>query len=471
MQIPSDVAYCLYCGVKADTPKQAKLNRAAFFLIPGFIILICLGLTLDLGAKNYFETGIALAGYVIIVYFLGALLFGAIKLFFKVPTISGSFLSASLTSLVNAFSSVLAAFAIENLFLSDFFNKLGPIDLIKYHIFLVLAVFICVQLLENIAISLEAKVKKNPEIADTFSKQIVYNYLYLEIPIDFIIVIAICFYFIQPPEKIAFWGEALMNLGAKEKANDFIDKGLEKYPDNARLCFLKSNLLSDQENFLFFTSSKEDKKALELAEKASLQKPDSPTYKYYLSLQLEINKEYEEAILVASQAASLAKNDSYLWMHLGDINMKHKKYSNAIAAYKKSITIDPDNAHALNNLSYTLLTNNQDNQIALELALQAVKLMPNSIASRDTLAWAYYKCEKYTEALDEISILYANTTEISPEIDFHYAAILDEMGLLNNPIETYDKMLVKPEIAINQDLLNQIIEARNKAENKRKGKQ
>ena len=471
MQIPSDVAYCLYCGVKADTPKQAKLNRAAFFLIPGFIILICLGLTLDLGSKNYFETGIALAGYVIIVYFLGALLFGAIKLFFKVPTISGSFLSASLTSLVNAFSSVLAAFAIENLFLSDFFNKLGPIDLIKYHIFLVLAVFICVQLLENIAISLEAKVKKNPEIADTFSKQIVYNYLYLEIPIDFIIVIAICFYFIQPPEKIAFWGEALMNLGAKEKANDFIDKGLEKYPDNARLCFLKSNLLSDQENFLFFTSSKEDKKALELAEKASLQKPDSPTYKYYLSLQLEINKEYEEAILVASQAASLAKNDSYLWMHLGDINMKHKKYSNAIAAYKKSITIDPDNAHALNNLSYTLLTNNQDNQIALELALQAVKLMPNSIASRDTLAWAYYKCEKYTEALDEISILYANTTEISPEIDFHYAAILDEMGLLNNPIETYDKMLVKPEIAINQDLLNQIIEARNKAENKRKGKQ
>lgn len=468
MQIPSDVAYCLYCGVKADTPYQAKHKRETFFLLPGFIFLICLGLALDLGSENFFETGTALSSQVIIVYFLGALLFGAIKLFFKVPTISGSFLSASLTSLVNAFSSILAAFAIENLFLSDFFYKLGPIDFIKYKFLLILAVYLIIQLLESVAISLEAKVKKNPEIADTFSKQIIYSYLYLEIPIDFIIIIAICFYFIQPPEKIAFWSEILMNLGAKEKANDFIDKGLEKYPDNARLCFLKSNLLSEEED-LFFVSDKA-KKALELAEKASLQNPYFPTYKYYLSLNLEINKEYEKAILAASQAASLAVNDSYLWMHLGDMNMKHKKYSNAIEAYKKSITIDPDNAHALNNLSYTLLTNNKDCQIALELARQAVKLMPNSVACRDTLAWAYYKCEKYNEALDEISILYANTTEISPEIDFHYAAILEEMGLLNNPIETYDKMLVKPEILLNQVLKSQILEARNKADKKRKGK-
>lgn len=470
MQIPNDVAYCLYCGVNANTPKQARLNRAAFFLIPGFITLICLGLTLDFGSANYFEIGMALSGYVILVYFFGALLFGVFKLFFKIPTIPGSFLKASLTSLINAFFSILAAFSIETLFLSNFLDKLGPIDLIKYHFFIVLAVYLTIQLLETAAISLKAKAKKNPEIADTFIKQIVCSYLYLEIPVDFIIVVAICFYFIQPPEKIAFWSETLIQIGANEKANALIDKGLEKYPDNAKLCFLKSNLLSERDNFLLSYNSKENQKALEFAEKASQQKPDSPTYKYYLSLQLEINKEYEKAILVASQAASLANQDAFLWMHLGDMNMKHKKYSDSIEAYKKSLTIDPDNANALNNLSYTLLTNNQDYEIALELALRSVKLMPNSVANRDTLAWAYYKCEEYTEAFDEISKLYSNNTEISPEIDFHYAAILDEMGLLNNPIETYDKMIVKPEIAINHDLLIQIVEARNKAEKKRKGK-
>lgn len=478
MQIPNDVAYCLYCGVKANTPQMAKSVRAAFFLLPGFIILISLGLTLDLGAVNYFETGIALSGYAISVYFLGALLFGVIKLFFKIPTVPGSFLSASLTSLINALFSVLAAFAIEKLFLVEYFDRLGPIDLIKNHLILVLTVYMIVQLLESIAISLKAKVKKNPEFADSFPKQIIFNYLYLEIPVDFIIVVAICFCFIQPSEKIAFWGETLISLAAKEKASEVIDKGLEKYPDNAKLCYLKSNLLSERDVFSFSTNSKEDKKALELAEMASRQKPNSPIYKYYLSLQLEMNKEYEKAITAASQAASLSVNDSYLWLHLGDMNMKHKKYSDSIAAYKKSLAIDPDNASALNNLSYTLLTNNQDYQIALELALRSVKLMPNSVANRDTLAWAYYKCEKYTEALDEISLLYANIAEvspdkipeISPEIDFHYAVILDEMGLLNNPIETYDKMIVKPEIAINQDLLVQIIEARNKAEKRIKGK-
>lgn len=470
MRIPSDVAYCLYCGVKANTSKQIKSNREAFFLIPGFIILICLGLPLDLDSEKFLEVGLVLSSYVIIVYFVGALLFGVFKLFFKIPTVPGSFLRASLTSLINAFFSILAAFSIERLFLSDYFNKLGPINSIKQRFFIILAIYLIIQLLETLAISLRAKAKNNPEIADTFVKYIFCNYLYLEIPVDFIIVITICFCFIQVPEKIAFWGEMLMQIEANRIANDFIDKGLEKYPDNAKLCFLKSNLLSRNENFLFSPNSKEDRKALDFAEKASQLKPDSPTYKYYLSLQLEINKEYEKAILVASQAASLANQDAFLWSHLGDMNMKHKKYSDSIEAYKKSLTIDPDNANTLNNLSYTLITNNQDYQIALELALKAVKLEPVSAACRDTLAWAYYKCEKYTEALDEISKLYVNDREISPEIDFHYAVILDEMGLLNNPIESYDKMIVKPEIAINHDLLIQIVEARNKAEKKRKGK-
>ena len=473
MQIPNDVAYCLYCGVKANTPQNAKSIRTAFFLIPGFIILICLGLTYDLGSTNYFDIGITLSGYIISIYFFGALLFGSFKLFFKIPTIPGSFLSASLTSSINIITSTIASFSIQSLFLSEFFEKLGPTYILKYQLILLFGIFITIQTLETIAISLKAKVKKNPEIADTFSKQIIFNYLYLEIPIDFIILAAICFYFVQPPEKTAFWVETLTSLSAKEKAETQINKGLEKFPDNAKLCYLKSNLLSESDQlFTSFKINDNNQQALILAKKAAELKPDSPFYKYYLSLQFEINKDYSNAIYSASQAASLAQNDSLLWMHLGNINLKHKNYSNSIDAYKKALTIEPNNAIAMNNLSYTLLTKNQDCEIALKLAQEAVKLMPNSIANRDTLAWAYYKCKKYTEALDEISILYNNDIiDISPEIDFHYAAILDEMGLLKNPIETYDKMIVKPEIVTDQDLLNQIIDARIKAENKRKGNQ
>ena len=469
MEIPNDVAYCLYCGIKANTPKIAKSARAAFFLIPGFLILICLGLTYDLGSKNSFDTGVVLSSYIISFYYFGALLFGAFKLFFKIPTIPGSFLHASLTSTINIITSIFAAFSIESLFLSDFFEKLGPTYIIKYQILLVLGIFLVIQILETIAISLKAKVKKNPEIANSFSKQIIFNYLYLEIPVDFIILAAICFYFVQPPDKIAFWVELMTNLSAKEKAEQYINKGLEKYPDNAKLCYLKSNLMSESDQlFTSINSNDNNQEALQLAQKAAELKPASPFYQYYLSLQLEINKDYENAVLAASQAAFLAQHDSLLWMHLGNINLKHKNYSDCINAYKKSLTIDPNNAIAMNNLSYTLLTVNKDFEIALKLAQEAVKLMPNSVANHDTLAWAYYKCKKYPEALDEISLLYSDTTDISPEIDFHYAAILDEMGLLKNPIETYDKMIVKPEIIIDHDLLMQIIEAKNKAEQKRK---
>ena len=37
------------------------------------------------------------------------------------------------------------------------------------------------------------------------------------------------------------------------------------------------------------------------------------------------------------------------------------------------------------------------------------------------------------------------------------------MDLLNNPVETFDKMLVKPEIILNIPLVNEIIKVRQKA--------
>ena len=189
-----------------------------------------------------------------------------------------------------------------------------------------------------------------------------------------------------------------------------------------------------------------------------------------MCLNYEINKDYEKAIALAKEAAILAKDDAYLWQLVGDINLKHSFLQETISAYKKSLEIEPNNATVLNNLSYTLLTNNKDLIIALELAKKSVELAPNSIANRDTLAWAYYKNNQFTNALETINLLYENRKEISPELDFHYAAILDSMDLLSKPLEIYDKMLVKPEVATNKDLILQIIEARQKAEEKLKAK-
>ena len=470
MQIPNDVAYCLYCGTKTSISKLVKYNRAVFFLTPIFLILVCLGITYDLGSSNFPESGIACSTFVICLYFLGALLFGTFKIFFKVPTITGCFLKSSFSSLINAVTTIFATFSIEELFLTNFFEKLGPINILKYHFLLMIIVYLTIQLLETLAISLYAKITDNPQCTNSYYKQIIFKYLYLEIPIDFIILTAILFYFVPSPSKMFFYSDTMLKLSAYEKANYYIDSGLEKYPDNDKLCFFKSIILTETDSPTPKRNQNKEKEALNYVEKAVSLKPDSPSYKYYLSIQLDITGNHEQAIQMASEASELAPKDAYLWQYLGDINQKYKKYSDSIKAYKKSLEIDPHNSITLNNLSYALLTNNQDYPIALELAKKAVKLTPNSISHRDTLAWAYYKNNMFTEALNEISLLYTDKTEISPEIDFHYAVILEEIGLLNNPVETYDKMMIIPEVSINSDLLQQIIEARNKAERKRKEK-
>ena len=465
MQIPNDIAYCLYCGIKTNTSKEIKRNRILFFLSPIFFLIFCLGLTYDLGAQNYFEAGISLSGKVIIVYFFGALLFGIIKLFFKIKSSPNSFYISAITSIINALTTIIASYSIETLFLDNFFNSLGPTDRFKYHIFLLLSIFIIIQILETIAISLKAKVTENPEFANTVAKKIFSNYLFIEIPIDFFIVTSICFYFTSYPDKILLLSKTMINISAKEKANKYLDSLISNYPDNAKVCYLKSYVLTNSDSLLSDTNNK--KEAYNLAKKASNLKPNSPIYMYYFSIQQEINGDFNNAIETASKAANLAKTDGYLWQNLGDINVRHLRYSEAIEAYKKALQIDHNNSYVLNNLSVSLLYNNQNLNTALELAQEAIKLNPNSVAIIDTLAWAYYKNNKYSEALETINILYKNQSEISPELDFHYAAILDEMGLLKDPIKTYDKMIIKPEIASNFVLLNQIIEQRNKAEKRK----
>lgn len=470
LPLPDGIKYCFFCGTKANISKFIKINRRFFFLTPIFILLLSIGIAYDLGSSNYSDVGISLAGIGISVYFFGSLLFGAIRLFSKIPFVSGSYFKASITSLVNFITSIFFVFSIENLFLKNFFEKQGPSNQTKYYLILFSLVFLTIQLLESFAILLKAKIIDNPELEKTIFKKIFFNYLYLEIPLDFFIITAIFFYLTTYPSKLAFMSKIMTNLSAKEKAAKYIDIGLEKYPDDAKLCYLKSKLLAEPELLLLTLDLKNEREALTFANKASVLKPESPLYKQHLSLLLDINKDVEKAINVASEAAYLAKNDVDLWQYLGDINQKYNHVSEAIAAYKKALKIESDNAIVLNNFSYMLLNNNQDLFFALELAKKSVKIEPTRIFNRDTLAWAYYKNNYYVNALETINTLYRNQSEISPEVDFHRIAILDANGMLNNPIKVYDKMLVRPEIVNNKTLILQIIEARKKAEEKQKRK-
>lgn len=379
-----------------------------------------------------------------------------------------SYFNAGFIAIVNALTTSFAVKVIENLFLLEKIENLGPTAAFKNHFLLMAMVYIPLLILETLAISLSARIRQQPAlISDSFQK-FVFGKAYLIFPIIFIIATSVGFSQMPKATRIAIITGNLLNISAFEEAQKYLDAGIEEFPEDPQLCSLKSQLLnklSAMETPSLFPSDN-DAEALKYAEKASNQKPNSPIYKLQLCRMLNLNLQFDQALIVASQAVSLDPKDPYLWQYLGDLNLKFYNNQEAIYSYKKALDINPDNSVVLNNLAYTLLSTDEKNEsinAAIEFAKRSIELMPSSMASRDTLAWAYYKQKRYTEALETIEILYRNQKEISPEIDFHYAAILNEMRLLNNPEETFDKMLVKPEVLINSALRNQIIEVRQKA--------
>ena len=470
LELPDEVLYCLYCGNRTSNSKYVKLYRKLFFLFPFFIIVVCLASTYDLGITNFQESGLLIASISICIYFFGAFLLGIIRLFSKIRLDAKDFFTSALTSLINAITTVFVVYSVSELFLEKNLEKLGPTVLVRNQILFIFVVYLVIQVAETISIAVKSKFDEKSLQSKTTNRYKIFGFLPVGIPGFFIIFTSILFFMTKEPSRIAFFSNVLIEISAKDKASNYIDEGLKAYPDNAQLCYLKSKILINLDKLPSSQDHESESEALKYATKATKEKPDSILYKYNLSIHYEINKDYEKAIAIAKEAAILAKDDAFLWQFVGDINLKYSFFQETISAYKKSLEIDPNNATVLNNLSYTLLTNNKELVIALELAKKSVELAPNSIANRDTLAWAYYKNNQFTNALETINLLYENRKEISPELDFHYAAILDSMDLLSQPLEIYDKMLVKPEVATNKDLILQIIEARQKAEEKSKAK-
>ncbi|OGK08611.1 MAG: hypothetical protein A2W80_03810 [Candidatus Riflebacteria bacterium GWC2_50_8] len=251
----------------------------------------------------------------------------------------------------------------------------------------------------------------------------------------------------------------LYELQAADVALSIVDDALGADDSYAPLHFMKGILILD------FSSTKySPADAVKHLERANELKPKVPTWLYFLSIGYDRERDGQAAIAAATEAAALLPADASLWQHLGDLNMKYKNGRAAITAYKKALELTPDDPLLLNNLAYTMLDLDMELPQALEMARMSVELMPGHIFNLDTLAWAYYKNSQNAAALEVMSDIFTGRNEVSPEVDFHYAIILQSMGMLNSPLETFDKLLARPEVAADHKFFQQVYQARLEAE-------
>lgn len=461
--LPESIDYCIYCGTKTSLSQNLKKERLLFVLTPLVLIAVCIGISYDLGSRKPLISGIQLGSIACLIYFFSALFFNALKTIIKIWSAPGCSFNAGISAVINITTTLAATFVLENLFLTEYIAKSGPTRLAENHLYMILGIFLPLQFIETIAVSAKVKAANVKVSKGKESKHRLFGTVYITIPVLFILITAIGYYSLPETTQVIGISKIYNEFRAESKSGEILDAALEKYPNDPQLCIAKvQNILSSLQD------SRHNSQALELAKIAVTASPTSVINNFYLGLAYEFNNEPSKAIETASFTASLARTDSFLWQHLGNLCMKQNKLSDAINAYSEGLKHSPENSGLLNNLSYALLENNQQSDLALEFAKRAVEQEPTSIIYRDTLAWAHYKNKNYNDALEEMNIIFEGRSEISPEIDFHYAMILNEVDLLDKPLEAFDKMLVKPEILLNKKLMLQILDARIQTEKKQK---
>jgi tetratricopeptide (TPR) repeat protein len=115
----------------------------------------------------------------------------------------------------------------------------------------------------------------------------------------------------------------------------------------------------------------------------------------------ERGRKYADAEQSAQKAEQMARENSgreTAWFMLGSIYERQKKFDQAEQQFRKVLDANPNNAAVLNYYGYMLADRGVRVDEASSLIQRALKQDPTNGAYLDSLGWAYYRQNKFTEA-------------------------------------------------------------------------
>lgn len=143
-------------------------------------------------------------------------------------------------------------------------------------------------------------------------------------------------------------------------------------------------------------------------------------------------KQWPEAIEHLERAVELAPRDTYGLFYLGGaLEQAHNEYPDrgylkrSIAAFKRLLEINPEDAFALNYLGYLYADRGIHLEEAVGLLLRAVAIDPENSAFLDSLGWAYYRLGQYDKAEEYLRRAVEN---LAPDEAEEQVVIYDHAG-------------------------------------------
>jgi len=166
------------------------------------------------------------------------------------------------------------------------------------------------------------------------------------------------------------------------KAADTYTKALEEQPNSRELKARRILALDEAKNF---------SKAAEYAADAARQHPDDSRFLRLQATALYAEGQKPRAIEVLEGAVKQFPKDTSAQLALVDMYNNVGRKADAERTVRQLLTVDPENADALNFLGYMLAERGEKLDEAIRLVNEALKRDPGNGAYLDSLGWAYFR--------------------------------------------------------------------------------
>lgn len=442
-----EAQFCAVCGGELTGPRLDARARILFFATPPVLVLIGMAFGLDFRGTASEDLGTGLGLFLAMLFMFAGGGYWLMTVFFKRPLIAIAPWVAGMYGVLAFVGAWLLSYPLSAMVGSEQMNRLPLGSEERFQFGLIFACYLPMVLggLASLAQKDGAAIYRRPPgffgrygaTAILFGSLIVFVVISLVLP---------------RWERELVGAKLFADLGRFKQTIDYLDRSLAAKPDFAAALALKGTLM------LAVPGERNTGEAVRLLREAVKNDSKNPRYRFTLSIAEEQTGNRDEAMANASMAVGLNPADPMLQAHYGDLLLAAKRPSEAVEVYRRTLRLRPDDPRVLNNLAFTLIELNRELPAALDLARESVERLPDRTFNRDTLAWAYYKNGQLNEAFEMIRDVRALASG-AVEIEFHYAVIASELGLLNRPEAVFSALLAHPDVRDDQKLREQILVA------------
>ncbi|MBA1146211.1 tetratricopeptide repeat protein [Ectothiorhodospiraceae bacterium WFHF3C12] len=147
----------------------------------------------------------------------------------------------------------------------------------------------------------------------------------------------------------------------------------------------------------------------------------------------------EESLAVYNQALAQSPGNTDLLYGRAMTAVSLDRLDLAESDLRQVIDAEPDNAHALNALGYTLVDRTDRVREGKQLIEQAYNIRPDEPAILDSMGWALYRLGEPEQALDYLEKAHERSEE--PEIAAHLGEVLWQLGYKDRARSVWQQVL------------------------------